>query len=92
VYNPDVPAEFEQNDRLRQVGRIDHYGPADYTLTSPTARWLKMHIQAICQRIVTDREHAVAQKVSRPPRHLSNRPEKPQPEADRPAQGQLLSE
>ena len=31
VYNPAKPEEFAQNDRLRQVGRIDHYGPADYT-------------------------------------------------------------
>ena len=26
VYNPDEAAEFAQNDRLRQTGRIDHYG------------------------------------------------------------------
>jgi len=38
VYNPDVPAEFEQNDRLRQVGRIDHYGPA--TTRRPARRAL----------------------------------------------------
>src|ERR1035437_6549768 len=31
VYNPANRAEFEQNDRLRHSGRIDHYGPADYT-------------------------------------------------------------
>ena len=91
VYNPDVPAEFEQNDRLRQVGRIDHYGPADYTLNSPTARWLKMHIQSICQRIITDRENAVALKVSRPPRHLSSKPETAKA-APKQVQGKLLDE
>ena len=91
VYNPDVPAEFEQNDRLRQVGRIDHYGPADYTPNSPTARWLKMHIQSICQRIVTDRENAVAQKVSRPPRHLSSKPDVSKA-APKQVQGKLLDE
>jgi hypothetical protein len=75
VYNPARPDEFAQNDRLRQVGRIDHYGPADYTESSSTAQWLKLHIQAICDRIVTDREAAVASRVSRPPRHLNAPPD-----------------
>ena len=70
VYNPDSTAEFEQNDRLRQVGRIDHYGPADYEEKSQTSRWLRLQIHGICDRIVADREAAVAQRVSRPPRHL----------------------
>lgn len=72
VYNPARPDEFAQNDRLRQVGRIDHYGPADYTEASSTAQWLKLHVHAICDRIVTDREAAVAQRVSKPPRHLNS--------------------
>jgi hypothetical protein len=84
VYNPARPDEFAQNDRLRQVGRIDHYGPADYTRESSTFQWLKMHIQAMCDRIVADRETAVASRVSRPPRHLNDGPEdeaKRQPKA-----------
>jgi len=72
VYNPGRPEEFRQNDSMRQSGRIDHYGPADYTSGSSTAQWLKLHIQAMCDRIVADRELAVAQRVSRPPRHLSS--------------------
>ncbi|MBS0664639.1 MAG: haloacid dehalogenase-like hydrolase [Verrucomicrobia bacterium] len=75
VYNPDVSAEFAQNDRLRQSGRIDHYGPADYTAGSSTTQWLRMHIHQICDRIVADREAAVAQKASKPPRHLTTTPE-----------------
>ena len=75
VYNPDNPAEFEQNDRLLQAGRIHGYGPADYTETSSTSRWLRMHIQAICDRIVSDRELAVSQKAAKPPRHLNLSPE-----------------
>lgn len=73
VYNPKRKDEFEQNDRLRQVERVDHYGPADYTEGSVTSDWLMLHIQAICDRIVADREAAVAQRVSRPPRHLSGK-------------------
>ena len=82
VYNPESPAEFEQNDRLRQVGRIDHYGPADYTEGGATARWLRLQIHKICDRIVADREAAVNDRVPRPPRHLA-----PAPDADEKSRG-----
>lgn len=75
VYNPDDSAEFAQNDRLRQSGRIDHYGPADYTAGSSTTQWLRMHIHQMCDRIVADREAAVLAKASKPPRHLTETPE-----------------
>jgi hypothetical protein len=75
VYNPAKSEEFAQNDRLLQSGRIHGYGPADYTPTSSTAQWLRMHIHQICDRIVSDREAAVAQKATRPPRHLTATPE-----------------
>jgi len=75
VYNPDKPEEFAQNDRLRQSGRIDHYGPADYTPGSSTSQWLRLHIHQICDRIVADREAAVLSKASKPPRHLNATPE-----------------
>ena len=75
VYNPAVRAEFEQNDRLRHTGRIDHYGPADYTENSATTNWLHLHIEKICDRIVADREVTMASRVSRPPRHLNSSPE-----------------
>jgi len=75
VYNPEKPEEFAQNDRLLQSGRIHGYGPADYRNTSSTTQWLRMHIHQICDRIVADREAAVSQKASRPPRHLTATPE-----------------
>lgn len=75
VYNPANRAEFEQNDRLRQNGRIDHYGPADYTEGSPTSNWLHLQIEKMCDRIVADREAALASRVARPPRHLNATPE-----------------
>jgi hypothetical protein len=74
IYNPANPSEFEQNDRLRQVGRIDHYGPADYTGTSSTTQWLRLQVHEICDRIVRDREAAVQQRTARPPRHLNALP------------------
>ena len=75
VYNPAKPEEFAQNDRLLQTGRIHGYGPADYTETSSTAQWLRMHLHQICDRIVADRENAVATKATKPPRHLNASPE-----------------
>ncbi len=75
VYNPEKPEEFAQNDRLLQSGRIHGYGPADYRETSSTSQWLRMHLHQICDRIVTDREAAVALKATRPPRHLTATPE-----------------
>jgi hypothetical protein len=74
VYNPAVRAEFEQNDRLRSSGRIDHYGPADYSDGSATSHWLHLQIETICDRIVRDREAAVATRMAKPPRHLSSAP------------------
>ena len=71
VYNPTNRAEFEQNDRLRQNGRIDHYGPADYSEGSATVNWLHLQIDKICERIVADRETSMASRISRPPRHLN---------------------
>ncbi len=92
VYNPAESAEFAQNDQLRQTGRIDHYGPADYTATSNTTQWLRMHLHQMCDRIVTDREAAVAQKAARPPRHLNATPEEEAAKraAKAPKQGSFL--
>ncbi|MFZ9745743.1 MAG: HAD family hydrolase [Opitutaceae bacterium] len=75
VYNPAKPEEFEQNDRLLQSGRIHGYGPADYRPESSTYQWLRLHIRHVCDRIVADREAAVAARATRPPRHLNATPE-----------------
>jgi hypothetical protein len=92
VYHPDKPEEFAQNDSLLQTGRIHGYGPADYTESSSTAQWLRMHIHQICDRIVADRKGAVAQKASRPPRHLTATPEEEAAKraAKAPKQGSFL--
>jgi hypothetical protein len=85
VYNPAKQDEYAQNDRLRQAGRIDHYGPADYTESSSTTQWLRLHIHEICDRIVRDREAAVAQRTARPPRHLNPAPKEERSRPVRPA-------
>ena len=73
VYDPKSPEEFAQNDRLLQSGRIHAYGPADYRPESSTSMWIRMHILEICDRIVADREQALAKRVSVPPRYLHSR-------------------
>lgn len=73
VYQPGSLEEFEQNDRLLQTGRVNGYGPARYEPDSSTGLWLKLHLRRIGERIVADRELAVAQRVSKPPRHLSSK-------------------
>ena len=92
VYNPAKSDEYAQNDRLRQSGRIDHYGPADYTAASSTTQWLRLQVHGMCDRIVRDREAAVAQRTARPPRHLNPEPraEPAPPAAKAPEQAQFL--
>lgn len=77
VYNPAISKEFAQNDKLQQDGRVDSYGPADYTPGSQTWRWLHLQVETICDRIVREREELLAARVSRPPRHLHKEDENP---------------
>ena len=71
VYNPARSDEFAQNDRLRQAGRIDHYGAAEYSKNGNTGNWLALQIQQMADRVVTNREIVLAQKTSQPPKHLN---------------------
>ena len=82
--------EFEQNDRLLQVNRIDAYGQARYLPDSNTSMWLKMHIQSICDRIVADREANLALRVSKPPRHLNSGAPEPEEAESEPQQDTFL--
>jgi len=72
VYNPTRRDEFAQNDKLRQSGRIDHYGTADYSKGSATSHWLKLQIQTMCDQIIIEREGSVARLSTPPPKHLNS--------------------
>ncbi len=85
VYDPDSQAEFEQNDQLLQDGRVNAYGPADYRSQSQTARWLKLAVTRICDRLVEDAELALSRRIRHPPRHLHREDELP---AKRPVEPQ----
>jgi hypothetical protein len=75
VYKSGNDAEFAQTDNLLQTGRIDNYGPADYSSKSSTALWLKMHINRLCEQIYSMREKDFKERVGLPPKHLHEEPE-----------------
>lgn len=90
VYNPAVSKEFAQNDRLQQDGRVDSYGPADYTNGSQTWRWLHLQVERICDRIVREREALLAARVGQPPRHLHKEDEDVVPQDEPESQPELF--
>lgn len=79
VYDPASQGEFEQNDQLLQDGRVNAYGPADYSATSQTSRWLRLQVLRVCQNIVDAHDKAMASRVKRPPRHIRDKDTPPAP-------------
>jgi hypothetical protein len=71
VYNPTRNDELAQNDRLRMSGRIDHYGITDYSINSPTAKWLFLQLKIIADHIITNRNVLFTQNINQPPIHLN---------------------
>ena len=70
VYEEGNEKEFAQNDTLLRTGRIQAYGPANYTPSCSTHMWLKMHVQNICEDIIKNTERALDERTTMPPRHL----------------------
>ena len=71
VYRPGSTKEFQQVNRLQQQGRVQSFGPADYTEGSQTHMWLLNAVNEIADRIVRDRERVLGEKVGEAPRHLN---------------------
>lgn len=72
VYGPGKGKEFKQVNQLQQQGRINAFGPADYDDGSQTHMWLSNAVQEIADRICSDRNRAVGEKVGLAPRHLND--------------------
>jgi len=70
VYAPDSPEQFKQVVQLLEMSRIDGYGPADYAEDSQTDRWLRLQVQRIAERIVSQRQRALEAQVRQGPVHL----------------------
>lgn len=73
VYTRQSDEEFEQNDMLLQSGRIDSYGPSDYTEGTATHKWLKLHVRKLCDKIVAENENLIASRVGKAPTHIRKR-------------------
>lgn len=71
VYDPKSDAQFEQVDRLLKNGRVDAYGPADYSESSQTDRWLCLHVRTIARRIMEERRRVMDSKLGSGPQHLA---------------------
>ena len=70
VYDPANPASLKQVDQLRRDGRIDHFGPADFSAGSATSDWLTLQVERICAGIVEQRKSALKSRIGDAPRHL----------------------
>jgi len=88
VYEPKNEKEFAQNDELRESGRVDHFGRADFREKSDTYMWLTTQVRKICERIVAESEQTLTRRVGMPPRHLH--PED-QTLGNRTSQGEMFS-
>jgi hypothetical protein len=70
VYDCGDKGSLEQADALRRDGRVDHFGPADYSVGGPTAEWLSMRVRQIAEAIIAQRREALKKSVGAAPRHL----------------------
>jgi len=72
VYRPGSQSEFDQAARLLEQDRVDAFGEADYSDGSHTAMWLMHAAVTIANRIVSDREEALNERMGLPPRHVDD--------------------
>lgn len=70
VFDPSSDVSFEQADRLQRDGRIDYFGPADFSADSSTAKWLSLRVRRIAEDIMRTRDAAMSERIGRAPRHL----------------------
>lgn len=70
VYDPASDGQFKQVVELHNAGRVHDYGEADYTPRSKTSKWLKLTVERIAGRMVSERTHTTDSKVTREPTHI----------------------
>jgi len=70
VYNEGSPAQFRQVKALAEQGRVQGYGPADYSEGTHTYMWLTTAVEDIALAIVKRREEALGDRVGGAPRHI----------------------
>ncbi len=70
VYDTASDDRFAQVVMLQEQGRIDGYGPADFSQGSQTERWLRLHVKKIAERIMSDRKRALDSRRASGPVHI----------------------
>jgi hypothetical protein len=65
VYEPTSEEQYARAVDLQKSGRVDDYGPADYTAASATDRWLRLHVREIADRIMEERNRALDARVKK---------------------------
>lgn len=70
VYDPASDGQFKQVVDLHNAGRVNDYGEADYTPRSKTSRWLALTVEAIAQRMLSERTKMTGSKVTGEPVHI----------------------
>ncbi len=71
VYDPASEEQFAQAVHLDETGRVDSYGPADYTEGSQTVKWLRLHVRRIATRIMKSRKQATDRRIGQEPKHVT---------------------
>jgi hypothetical protein len=72
VYRPGSESEFGQAKNLLEHDRVDAFGEANYSDGSHTAMWLTQSARSIANRIVSDREDTLNERMGLPPTHVQD--------------------
>jgi hypothetical protein len=75
VYTPDSATSFRQAKGLQDQGRVQSFGPADYTVGSHTYLWLMATVEELASRIVETRSKLIYTRIHRPPTHITMQPD-----------------
>ncbi len=69
VYNSATKDSYDNNFNLREQGRVEHFGKADYRPDSDTAMWLERKVRQLADAIAKRREAQLAATFGRAPTH-----------------------
>ena len=72
VYNPESDRHFDRVYELQRQGRVESFGPADYSPGTQTSRWIIRTVRDIASRIVSEKEDALRSAVQQPPGHIAS--------------------
>lgn len=74
VFDPNSEENFSQVYAMQRQGRVEAYGPTDYTSGTQTYMWLKETVNDIASRIKSEKDFAMNTAVRHSPIHLPDTP------------------